>query len=985
MSEYNFKEIEKKWQQEWEAERIYHADETSGKPPYYVLDMFPYPSGAGLHVGHPLGYIATDILSRYKRHQGYEVLHPMGFDAFGLPAEQYAIETGQDPADTTNRNIARYKEQLKAIGLSFDWGREVRTSDPEYYKWTQWIFLKMFGSWYNRRTDKAEPLENLVAHFAKSGNEGVDAACGKTPEFTAEEWHAMPWEEQQRILLHYRLAYLAEAEVNWCPALGTVLANEEVKEGLSERGGHPVEKKKMRQWFLRITAYAERLLKGLEEVDWSDALKEMQRNWIGKSVGAEIDFPIYSPYAPAAGAVDEVGQEKLSLKVFTTRPDTIFGATFMVIAPEHPLAQQLITAAQQEEVQAYIEQAKRKSERDRMKNVKEVSGVFSGSFAIHPFRTEKMPVWIADYVLADYGTGAIMAVPGHDSRDYAFAQHFDLPILQVVRGKESKEQEANPELHSFDDKDGIIINSDFLDGLGVPVAIDRVIEEIEKKGMGVRKINYRLRDANFSRQRYWGEPFPIVYEKGMPVPLDESELPLTLPEVESYKPLGTGESPLAAVEEWVKLPDGRTRETNTMPGWAGSNWYYLRYMDPHNSGEFLGKERERFWENVDFYMGGTEHATGHLLYSRFCHKFLFDCGYLSTKEPYKKLVNQGMIQGISYWLTSFQCIREDGYNDLAKSFFISFDNKNDILRKDGIEYKRQATGYVSRIPNEYIDDRGRLYKSRFEALANDFRTSADYQNLHITLGIEPLWEYDEANHPYLCLKPEVTKMSKSKWNVINPDDVIEKYGADTLRMYEMFLGPVEQHKPWNTEGIDGVFRFLMKLWRLFHQENGNFSVTDDAPTKEELKSLHKAIKKVTEDIEHISFNTAVAAFMICANELTSLRCNKRHVLEPLVILLSPFAPHISEELWRHRLGHDETVTFQPYPQFDEQYLKEDEVEYPVSINGKVRAKLSMPIDAGKDEVEKQVMELENVKRWIEGKQVKKFIFVPGRIINIVVG
>ena len=994
MKDYDFREIEQKWQRYWAENQTFRTDESSGRKPYYVLDMFPYPSGAGLHVGHPLGYIATDILARYKRHRGHEVLHPMGFDAFGLPAEQYAIETGQHPATITERNINRYRQQLSAIGLGYDWSREVQTCDPQYYKWTQWIFLQLYKSWYNEKAGKAESIDTLKKHLEQHGTEGLQAAAGEKLSFSPEEWKAKDWREQERLLQNFRLAYLAYAEVNWCPALGTVLANEEVKEGRSERGGYPVVKKKMRQWFLRITAYADRLLDDLDTIEWSEALKEMQRNWIGRSTGAEVHFlvdqdqvhePLSTPPEENAAEIANTAaedMEPLSLKVFTTRPDTIFGSTFMVIAPEHPLVKRLTVAGQKEAVEKYVEQAKQKSERERMTNVKEVTGIFTGSNCLHPFTSREVPIWISDYVLAEYGTGAVMAVPAHDSRDFAFAKHFDLPIRQVIRDKADPEQVANPLEESHDAKDGVMINSEFLNGLDPLKAIDVVIDHIEQEGLGKRQINYRLRDANFSRQRYWGEPFPIVYDGETPLPIDESELPLELPPVQSYKPSGTGESPLAAVEDWVNLPDGKKRETNTMPGWAGSSWYFLRYMDPKNTQQLVSPEREKYWQNVDFYVGGTEHATSHLLYSRFWHKFLYDIGVVTTQEPFKKLVNQGMIQGVSLFMTQLEA--ENGQGETRHFIGQQQLKKQGEIQVNGTTWR--ITGSRSwRIPVEYADEKGRLHRQRFAEVQE---LPMLQQNLaDVNPAEDVVWEQEEGQE-FITLRPEVEKMSKSKYNVVNPDDIIGKYGADTLRMYEMFLGPIEQSKPWNTEGIDGVHRFLRKFWRLFHNDQG-IHLTQEEPTEEEMKSLHQCLKKVNEDVERLSFNTCISAFMICTNELSSLGCTKQQVLEPLIIAISPFAPHLAEELWQQL--HESTgreysgsITTQPYPQHEEKWLQEDTVEYPVSVNGKVRAKLQVPANATKDQVEEAALGMEAVQKWIDSKPIRKFIFVPGRIVNIVV-
>jgi leucyl-tRNA synthetase len=927
MSSYNPQEIEKKWQQHWKDNNAYKVDNKSDKPKYYVLDMFPYPSGAGLHVGHPLGYIASDIVTRYKRHKGFNVLHPMGFDAFGLPAEQYAIQTGQHPAVTTAQNIKRYKEQLNNLGFSYDWDREVQTCDPDYYKWTQWIFCRLFESWYDKTEDKAKPISELIAEFEKEGNANINAHCDETESFSAGEWKAKSEEEQQKTLLNYRLAYLANSMVNWCPELGTVLANEEVKDGLSERGGYPVFKVNMRQWFLRITAYADRLLNDLDTIDWTDALKEQQRNWIGRSEGASINFKL--------DGHDDI------IEVFSTRPDTIFGATFMVLAPEHELVAKITTADQKEEIEKYIEYAGKRSERDRMSEVKTITGCFTGAYAVNEFTGEKIPVWIADYVLAGYGTGAVMAVPAHDTRDYAFAKHFGLPIVQVVTDEKntvSVDEEAYAENQS-----GVLVNSDFLNGMNVPEAKKAIISKLEELDTGKGKINYRLRDAGFSRQRYWGEPFPIVYRNGLPYLVDESELPVTLPEVESYKPTGDGNSPLAAIEDWVNTSNGQ-RETNTMPGWAGSSWYFLRYMDNKNADELVSNEAANYWGNVDLYLGGSEHATGHLLYIRFWTKFLNDIGKIPVNEPAKKLINQGMIQGTSAFV-----YRINGTNK-----FVSYNLKKDY-----------ETTPIHVDVN--IVDGMELDIEQFKNWRGEYK------------GAEFVLE----DGKYI-VGNEVEKMSKSKWNIVSPDDMIEKYGADTLRLYEMFLGPLDQSKPWNTNGIEGVYRFLGKLWRLFFNANEEFEISEAEPTKEELKALHKAIKKTTEDIENFSFNTNVSAFMIAVNELWQLKCNKRAILEPLLICLSPYAPHIAEELWE-KCGHGrEGILDQPFPKHNEEYLVENTFNYPVSINGKMRVQIEFPLDAEQETIQEGVFANETVQKWMDGKPLKKFILVKGRIINVVV-
>ncbi len=893
---YDFGKIEKKWQKYWKDSKTFKAKNSSNKPKYYVLDMFPYPSGAGLHVGHPLGYIASDIYARYKRHEGFNVLHPMGYDAYGLPAEQYAIQTGTHPEETTNKNIKRYREQLDKIGFSYDWDREVRTCDPHYYKWTQWTFIQLFNSWYNNKTNKAESIENLITHFETKGNKGINAATDQLDFFTADEWKSMSEKAQQEMLMHYRLAYLSDTMVNWCPALGTVLANDEVKDGFSERGGHPVEKKLMKQWSLRITAYAQRLLDGLETIEWSENVKEIQRNWIGRSEGASVNFKIKDH--------DEL------IEVFTTRPDTLFGATFMVLAPEHEHVEQIVTDNRREKVMEYITYAKNRSERDRMTEVKSITGEFTGAYGINPLNGESVPIWIADYVLSGYGTGAIMAVPGHDSRDFAFAKYFELPIIQVVAKKGEKPSDPKNWDDSYDAKDGLMINSGFINGMEVKDAIAATIEEIEKMGIGYGKINYRLRDAIFSRQRYWGEPFPVYYKDGMPYTLDESELPLELPPVDKFLPTEAGDPPLARAKNW-KTKEGYPLETNTMPGFAGSSGYYLRYMDPHNDKEYFSKQANEYWQDVDLYIGGDEHATGHLIYSRFWNKFLFDLGMACKDEPYKKMVNQGKIQGRSSFV-----YRAQGTNK-----FVSYN-----LRK---QYQTQALHVdISLVDNDILD-------------VDAFKKSnPEYKNAEFIL--------EEGK--YIC-GHEVEKMSKSKMNVQNPDELIEKYGADTLRLYEMFLGPLEQDKPWDTNGIEGVFRFLRKLWRLYFDDDDQFIVSKDAPTDDELKVLHKTIKKVRSDIERFSFNTGVSAFMICVNELTDLKCHKREILEPLAILVSPYASHMAEELWT-ALGNNPGISEVKYPNFDEKYLAENTFSYPVSFNGKMRFKIDLPTDMPVTEIEK---------------------------------
>ena len=1047
---YDFKEIENNWQKHWSKNNTFKAKIDNAKPKFYVLDMFPYPSGSGLHVGHPLGYIASDIYSRFKRHKGFNVLHPMGYDAYGLPAEQYAIQTGTHPEVTTEKNILRYREQLDKIGFSFDWSREVRTSDPDYYKWTQWTFIQLFESWYNNKTNKAESITSLVLQFKKEGNSNIDASCTETEPFTGSDWNGYTEKQQQELLMNYRLAYLAKTLVNWCPELGTVLANDEVKEGLSERGGHPVEKKMMKQWSLRITAYSQRLLDGFDNLDWPESLKEMQKNWIGRSEGASVNFKLEiqpqpnndgadgsSPirkkptkaellvwkylrkkqqgylvkqqYAIDAYRVDfaciekmtiievdnkyvkedkkrtkvleEIGYsiirftddqvftnrpnviseiksyldnkevegvaaadvETLGIEVFTTRPDTLFGATFMVLAPEHELVNQITTTDNKESVDNYVLWAKNRSERERLTEVKNISGEFTGAYAINPFTEKKIPIWIADYVLAGYGTGAIMAVPGHDSRDFAFAKHFELPIIQVVVKDGDDQTDTADWKDSYDSKEGVIINSGFIDGLAVSEAMKSTITKIEEMGIGKGTINYRLRDAIFSRQRYWGEPFPIYYKDGMPYALKKNELPLELPKVDSYLPTSDGNPPLANAKDWV-TKDGYPLETNTMPGFAGSSGYYLRYMDPNNKTRYFSKKANDYWQNVDLYIGGDEHAAGHLIYSRFWNKFLFDIGMVGKDEPFKKLINQGKIQGRSSFV----------YRVKGTNKFVSYN-----LRKE--------------------HDAQRLHVN-IDIVHNDVLDTEAFKNW--------LPEYKDAEFiledgKYLC-GHEVEKMSKSKHNVQNPDALIEKYGADTLRLYEMFLGPLEQDKPWDTNGIEGVFRFLRKLWRLYFDDDNNFIVTNDKPTAEELKTLHKTIKKVTSDIERFSFNTGVSAFMICLNELNDLDCHKKDILEPLAILLSPYAPHITEEIG-NALGYKKSISTVDYPTFNEEYLTENNFEYPVSFNGKMRFKLSLPVNMSKEDIEKAALDAEEAQRWIEGKAVKKIIVVPNRIINIVVG
>ena len=944
--EYNFREIEKKWHDDWVAKQVYKVEMDPSKPKYYVLDMFPYPSGAGLHVGHPLGYIASDIYSRYKRLQGFNVLHPMGYDAYGLPAEQYAIQTGQHPEITTKNNIARYREQLEKIGFCFDWSREVRTCDPGYYKWTQWAFQQMFNSYYCNDLQKARPISELVEAFEANGTQGLNVACSEELSFTAEEWKAKSEKEKQQVLMNYRIAYRGETMVNWCAALGTVLANDEVVNGVSERGGYPVEQKVMRQWCLRVSAYAQRLLNGLETIDWTDSLKETQKNWIGRSEGTEVRF--------------KVKDSDLEFTIFTTRADTMFGVTFMVLAPESELVPQVTTAAQKTEVEAYLDRTRKRTERERIAD-RSVTGVFSGSYAINPFTGEAVPIWISDYVLAGYGTGAIMAVPAHDSRDYAFAKHFGLEIRPLVEGCDVSEE-------SFDAKEGIVCNSPkagatpycdlSLNGLTIKEAIAATKQYVKAHHLGRVKVNYRLRDAIFSRQRYWGEPFPVYYDKeGMPQMIPAECLPLLLPEVAKFLPTETGEPPLGHATKWAwdtvnkqvvenSLIDNETifpLELCTMPGFAGSSAYYLRYMDPHNEHALVDAQVDQYWRNVDLYIGGTEHATGHLIYSRFWNKFLFDLGIVCEEEPFKKLINQGMIQGRSNFV-----YRINGTNT-----FVSYN-----LKKD---YKVTPIHVdVNIVSNDILD---------IEAFK---QWRPEYNDAEFVLE----------DGKYIC-GWAVEKMSKSMFNVVNPDMIVEKYGADTLRLYEMFLGPIEQSKPWDTNGIDGVHRFLKKLWSLFFG-NDSLKVTDGEPTPAELKAIHKLIKKVTYDIEHFSYNTSISAFMICVNELTSLKCSKKAVLEPLVVLLAPFAPHIAEELW-HQLGHDTTACDAEWPAYNEEYLVEQSVSYVISFNGKARYNLQLPVGISKEEAEKAALENELSQKWMEGKTVRKVIVVPGKIVNIVLG
>jgi leucyl-tRNA synthetase len=926
MSTYDFQAIETKWQAEWSAKQIYKTTIDHSRPKFYALDMFPYPSGAGLHVGHPLGYIASDIVSRYKRLNGFNVLHPMGFDAFGLPAEQYAIHTGQHPAVTTEENLTRYKEQLNRIGFCYDWDRELRTTDPSYYKWTQWIFIQLFESWYNAKTDKSESIDALITIFENEGNVNITHNGDEAGNFIAEDWENKNKQEKEAVLQCYRLAFQKETTVNWCEELGTVLANDEVKNGLSERGGHEVTQKIMKQWYLRITAYADRLLEGLNRIDWSDSIKETQRNWIGRSEGAQIDFRIEKLDRRQGEAISNLTSQisNLKIEVFTTRPDTIFGATFMVLAPDHELVGPISTAEQKAEIEKYATVANNKSELERKKD-KSVSGVFTGAYALHPFTQKKLPIYISEYVLSGYGTGAIMAVPAHDERDHAFATKFGIDIIQVIGSKE----EINIQVESYDAKYGKLMNSENFDRLSVKEGAAAIIQLAEERGFGTRKVNFKLRDAGYSRQRYWGEPFPIIHQNGVPTVI--SELPVKLPPVDSYEAKGTGESPLANNKEWVNTPTGR-RETDTMPGYAGSSWYFLRYMDPNNDQEFAGKESLEYWNQVDIYIGGTEHATGHLLYSRFWTKFLCDRGHIQFDEPFKKLVNQGMIQGESM-----------------------------LLESEGRELH---------VPVNIASKEATLDSAQFaqlQKLDNRFET-IDFSSI--------------ATDGEIKLRTQVEKMSKSKFNVVNPDDISDQYGADTLRLYEMFLGPLEDSKPWSTKGIDGTYRFLKKLWALFFDQDGNQLWTDSEASKDSMKTLHATIKKITEDIDNMSLNTSVAQFMICVNELGSQKCASKSVLEQVLILLNPFAPHITEELW-NAIGNGGFIADATWPAFDEKHLIESSKVYPISINGKTRTNLEFPLDMSKEEIEKNVLADEIVQKWLDGKPPKKVIVVPGRIVNVV--
>jgi len=979
--EYNFRDIEKKWQQNWKEANAYKVSNDSDKPKYYVLDMFPYPSGAGLHVGHPLGYIASDIYARYKRLKGFNVLHPMGFDSFGLPAEQYALDTGQHPAETTRKNITTFKSQLDNIGFCYDWSREVQTSDPHYYKWTQWIFLQLFNSYFCNTAKKALPISLLIKKYETEGALPKNGQFIPGKHFTADQWKEYSKQQQEEILMNRRLAFSKFGEVNWCEALGTVLANDEVVNGVSERGGYPVEKKKMRQWYLRITAYADRLLEGLETVDFSDSMKEMQRNWIGKSEGAEMDFEIFGSASP----------QKPKLRVYTTRPDTIFGVDFMVLAPEHELVPEITTPEQKDAIDSYLHYVKSRSDRERQAEVKQITGCFTGAYAINPFDGRQIPIWIAEYVLAGYGTGAIMAVPCGDQRDFAFAKHFNIPVTNII-GEYFNGEEANPT------KEATLQNSGFLDGLLMKDAIGVAVKKIEEAGIGKRKVNYKMRDAGFSRQRYWGEPFPIVWQDGVAYPLDENELPLELPHVDSYKPGPDGEGPLANIREWVLIPNhspqaengAAQRETSTMPGYAGSSWYFLRYMDPHNDKEFCNRKVSDYWGQVDLYIGGTEHAVGHLLYSRMWTKALYDLGYIGHDEPYKKLVNQGMIQGSSRFV--YRLVKTGAF--VSKNIFVS------LLRKEESELVNRI-----RKENTYTKD---------DRTVSELIGEMPVQQLHVDVNIVDgdilnvdaykKWRPEFTNASfiledgkYIC-GSEVEKMSKSKFNTVNPDDLVAKYGADTFRMYEMFLGPVEMSKPWDTKGIEGVHRFLKKLWRLFYDEVKGKVWNEEKAIDAELKVLHKTIKQIEEVTERFSFNTGVSGFMIAVNELSDLKCHKKEILEKLLILLTPYAPHIAEELYQQLQSGTKasppagggglegavSVLDAAYPVYDPKYLIESSKEYPISVNGKLRTTMNIALDAAQPEVEKIVLENEVVQKWLEGKSPKKIIFVKGKMVNIVV-
>lgn len=1005
---YDHKKIEEKWQDFWAENKTFKAQNDSEKPKFYALDMFPYPSGAGLHVGHPLGYIASDIVSRFKRHTGHNVLHPMGYDSFGLPAEQYAIQTGQHPAITTRDNIARYREQMDRIGFSFDWDREVKTSDPDYYKYTQEIFIMLFESWYDKDQDRARPISELVSRFRESGTTTINAATDDDlKQFTSQEWNAMTDEEQQRILLDYRLTYLADTEVNWCPALGTVLANDEIVNGVSERGGHPVERKKMRQWMMRISAFAERLLNDLDGLDWSESIKEIQRNWIGKSVGAMVSFKL----------------DDHKVDVFTTRPDTIYGVTFMTLAPEHELVDQITTDAQREAVEAYKKATAARSERERMADVKSISGVFTGAFATHPLSGEQIPVWIGDYVLAGYGTGAVMAVPCGDERDHAFANYFagqeGMPAIKNIFKDVDVSEEACASKENI-----TITNSDFLNGMSYKEAMAAAIAKLEEIGAGKGKTNYRLRDAVFSRQRYWGEPFPVYYKDGLPQMIDRQHLPLELPEVDEYLPTEDGAPPLGRATTWswctkenkvVSNDDDRDcvypLELNTMPGWAGSSWYMFRYMDANNESEMFSKEAQEYWQNVDLYIGGSEHATGHLLYSRFWVKVLHDLGKVNVEEPFKKLINQGMILGESAFSLSLQIMYPPNtiegsyrYETLVSSDMGDFFKRNHRLFSDSIMKNREV---FSKMFNALSENDQRIFRHFDDQVRKQIPKGIPAYNIPMELKpiridvthvenhkikIDSIESVKDFHDTYFEIRnldnefltdPEVEKMSKSKFNVVNPDDICDQYGADTLRLYEMFLGPLEQAKPWNTAGITGVYGFIKRLWKLYHDESG-FAVSAEKASPESMKTLHKTIKKVREDIENFSFNTSVSSFMIAVNELTAQKCNHREVLEPLAVLVSPYAPHIAEELWS-LLGHEESIAYAEFPVFEEKYLVESSKTYPISFNGKMKFTLDLPVDVSKDELEEMVLENDKVQEQLEGKTIRKTIVVPGKIVNFVVG
>lgn len=983
------KRIEEKWRTTWQQKGVYKVDNDTAKPKYYVLDMFPYPSGAGLHVGHPLGYIASDIVARFKRLKGFNVLHPMGFDAFGLPAEQYAIEHGVHPAKSTQDNIQNFKRQLGQIGFCYDWSREVQTCDPEYYKWTQWVFLQIFDSWFNRKKQKAERISELVKIFEAEGNKShpVPNTKSKVQFFSSADWKGFSEKQQQEVLMEYRLAYLAYTDVNWCEALGTVLANDEVINGVSYRGGFPVVKRQMRQWSLRITEYADRLLKGLEEIDFSESMKEIQRNWIGKSVGAELKF--------------EVRGSKSEIRVFTTRPDTIFGVDFMVLAPEHELVRQITTEAQKEEIEKYLKYVESRSEVERMAEVKKITGAFTGAYAVNPFDGKQIPVWISEYVLAGYGTGAIMAVPCGDERDHKFTKHFNIPVTNII-GSHYNGNEANPT------KEAILENSGFLNGMLMRDAIDVAIVEIEKRGIGKRQVNYKMRDAGWSRQRYWGEPFPVVFKDDMPYAMNESELPLELPPSNNFKPSGNGEGPLANLTDWINFAPNQKRDSNTMPTHAGAAWYFLRYMDPHNKNAFADKKALDYWNQVDVYIGGSEHAVAHLLYARLWTKVLHDLGYLNFDEPFKKLINQGKITGDSRFVYRLSYSHTNFTNEQLPQLFISKSIRDRILRGESIREVTQKIWEVLGI--KPVNEGEKVGVTVQRPQSSDSVNSPSLETgLHVDISIVDgleldteafkKWKPDFANAEFVFEDAEgnptndsskgkyicgsaIEKMSKSYFNVVNPDEIIDNYGADTLRMYEMFLGPLEASKPWSTQGIDGVFKFLRRVWNLFHDAQGNLNVSDAEPTKEELKALHKLIKKAENDIENYSFNTSVSEFMICANELSSLKCNKRSILEPLMIVLSPYAPHIAQELWE-KLGHTDYIINAEYPAYNEEYLKENAFEYPISINGKVRAKMNFALDMPKEDIEKVVLASEIVQKWSEGKPPKKVIVVPGRIVNVV--